>query len=64
LELTGPDGVVDLPNKKLAALLTYLACRHLTRSALLRGSHFDAQATQNPSQAKARMYTETAITRL
>jgi hypothetical protein len=25
-ELTGPDGVVDLPSKKLAGLLAYLAC--------------------------------------
>ncbi len=25
-ELTGPDGPVDLPSKKLAGLLAYLAC--------------------------------------
>jgi len=25
-ELTGPDGVVDLPSKKLADLLAYRAC--------------------------------------
>jgi DNA-binding SARP family transcriptional activator len=52
-ELTGPGGVVDLSSKKLAALLTYLACtapkpqRRETMSALLWGSHFDAQAKQN-----------------
>src|SRR5216683_4777528 len=46
-ELTGPDGVVDLPSKKLAGLLAYLACnapRPQPRerlSALLWGSHFD-----------------------
>jgi hypothetical protein len=25
-ELTGPEGPVELPNKKLAGLLAYLAC--------------------------------------
>ena len=25
-ELTGPDGAIDLPSKKLAGLLAYLAC--------------------------------------
>src|SRR5437879_816472 len=56
-ELTGPDGVVDLPSKKLAGLLAYLACtapRPQSReklSALLWGSHFDAQAKQNLRQA-------------
>jgi hypothetical protein len=34
-ELTGPDRVVDLPSKKLAGLLAYLACTTLQRS---RGS--------------------------
>jgi len=34
-ELTGPGGVIDLPSKKLAGLLAYLAraapgCRHAT----------------------------------
>src|SRR5438105_2068716 len=57
--LTGPGGVVDLPNKKLAALLAYLACtapqRRETLSALLWGSHFDAQAKQNLRQALFRL---------
>src|SRR6266700_6183259 len=48
-ELTGPDGVVDLPSKKLAGLLAYLACTtpqpqsREKLSALLWGSYFDAQ---------------------
>src|SRR3954447_24687543 len=56
-ELTGPNGVVSLPNKKLAALLVYLACtapqpQHREKlSTLLWGSHFDAQAKQNLRQA-------------
>jgi DNA-binding SARP family transcriptional activator len=58
-ELTGPDGVVDLPNKKLAGLLTYLACTapqpRERLSALLWGSHFDAQARQNLRQALFRL---------
>jgi class 3 adenylate cyclase len=60
-ELTGPDGVVDLPSGKLAGLLAYLACtapRPQPRerlSALLWGSHFDAQAKQNLRQALARL---------
>src|ERR1041385_1117474 len=60
-ELTGPGGVVDLPSKKLAGLLTYLACtaprtqRRETLSALLWGSHFDLQAKQNFRQALFRL---------
>ncbi|MEH2553157.1 putative ATPase/class 3 adenylate cyclase/DNA-binding SARP family transcriptional activator [Bradyrhizobium algeriense] len=60
-ELTGPDGVVDLPSKKLAGLLAYLACnapRPQSReklSALLWGSRFDAQARQNLRQALFRL---------
>src|SRR5258706_10420167 len=60
-ELTGPDGVVDLPSKKLAGLLAYLACtapRPQSReklSALLWGSHFDAQAKQNLRQTLFRL---------
>lgn len=46
-ELTGPDGVVELPSKKFADLLAYLACTapqpHEKLSALFWGSHFDAQ---------------------
>ncbi len=65
-ELTGPLGVVDLPSKKLAGLLAYLACtapRPQPReklSALLWGSHFDAQAKQNLRQALFRLRTRGA----
>jgi hypothetical protein len=31
-ELTGPEGPVELPNKKLACLLAYLACTAPCRS--------------------------------
>lgn len=60
-ELTGPDGVVDLPSKKLAGLLAFLACtapRPQSReklSALLWGSRFDARARQNLRQALFRL---------
>ena len=60
-ELTGPDGVVDLPSKKLAGLLAYLACTapqpqpRERLSALFWGSHFDAQAKQNLRQALFRL---------
>ena len=60
-KLTGPGGVIDLPSKKLAGLLTYLACtaprpqRRETLSALLWGSHFDLQAKQNLRQALFRL---------
>jgi DNA-binding SARP family transcriptional activator len=60
-ELTGPGGGVDLPSRKLAALLAYLACtgpRPQPRerlSALLWGSHYDAQARQNLRQALSRL---------
>jgi class 3 adenylate cyclase len=55
--LTGPDGVISLPNKKLAALLSYLGCTgpapqpRERLSTLLWGSHFDTQARQNLRQA-------------
>lgn len=55
--LTGPDGAVSLPNKKLAGLLAFLACMapdaqpREKLSTLLWGSHFDAQAKQNLRQA-------------
>ena len=61
LQLAGPDGPVDLPNKKLAGLLAYLACtaprpqQREKLSALLWGSHFDAQAKQNLRQALFRL---------
>ena len=59
-ELTGPHGAVELPSKKLAGLLAFLACtaRPQSRdklSALLWGSHFDAQARQNLRQALFRL---------
>ena len=60
-ELTGPDGVVDLPSGKLAGLLAYLACtapKPQSRerlSALLWGSHLDAQAKHNLRQALSRL---------
>jgi len=60
-DLSGPDGVIDLPSRKLAGLLTYLACtvprpqRRETLSALLWGSHFDLQAKQNLRQALFRL---------
>jgi TolB-like protein len=52
---------VDLPNKKLAGLLAYLACTapapqpRERLSSLLWGSHFDAQAKQNLRQALFRL---------
>ena len=58
--MTGPDGVVELPSKKLAGLLAYLACNVRPQSrekltALLWGSHFEAQAKQNLRQALFRL---------
>src|ERR1700726_578179 len=59
--LSGPHGVIDLPSKKLAGLLSYLACTapqpqpRERLSALLWGSHFDAQAKQNLRQALFRL---------
>jgi len=61
LELSGPAGAVDLPNRKLAGLLAYLACTALTPTpreklmTLLWGSHFEAQARQNLRQALHRL---------
>src|SRR4029079_2313272 len=61
VQRAGPDGPVDLPNKKLAGLLAYLACsaprpqQREKLSALLWGSHFDAQAKQNLRQALFRL---------
>ena len=59
--LSGPDGPVDLPNKKLAGLLAYLACTapvpqpREKLEALLWGSHFQTQARQNLRQALFRL---------
>jgi DNA-binding SARP family transcriptional activator len=60
-ELTGPNGPIDVPIKKLAGLLAYLACTAPVPQAreklttLLWGSHFDAQARQNLRQALFRL---------
>jgi DNA-binding SARP family transcriptional activator len=60
-ELSGPDGPVELPNKKLAGLLAYLACTvpapqpREKLATLLWGSHFDTQARQNLRQALFRL---------
>src|SRR5438552_15737828 len=60
-QLTGPDGPVDLPNRKLAGLLAYLACTApvpQTReklATLLWGSHFETQAQQNLRQSLFRL---------
>jgi class 3 adenylate cyclase len=59
--LAGPHGAVDLPNKKLAGLLAYLACTapapqsREKLEALLWGSHFQTQARQNLRQALFRL---------
>src|SRR5262245_65233246 len=60
-ELSGPDGPVDLPNKKLAGLLAHLAClapepqSREKLATLLWGSHFETQAQQNLRQALYRL---------
>jgi TolB-like protein/DNA-binding SARP family transcriptional activator len=60
-ELNGPKRAIDLPSKKLAGLLAYLACtspapQHREKLAtLLWGSHFEAQAKQNFRQALFRL---------
>jgi class 3 adenylate cyclase/DNA-binding SARP family transcriptional activator len=60
-ELVGPDGVVDLPSKKIAGLLAYLACTmpkaqpRERLAALLWGSNFEAQAKQSLRQALYRL---------
>src|SRR4029079_16647854 len=58
--LTGPDGVIGLPSRKLAGLLAYLACNLRPQSrekltTLLWGSRFEAQAKQNLRQALFRL---------
>src|SRR5262245_11523540 len=60
-DLTGPNGPVDLPSKKLAGLLAYLACTapvpqsREKLATLLWGSHFETQAQQNLRQALFRL---------
>ena len=60
-DLTGPDGPVELPNKKLAGLLAHLACTapepqsREKLATLLWGSYFETQAQQNLRQALYRL---------
>jgi DNA-binding SARP family transcriptional activator len=60
-DLSGRDGPVELPNKKLVGLLAYLAFTAPVPHAreqlatLLWGSHFDTQARQNLRQALFRL---------
>ena len=57
LELSGPNGAVEMPGRKATCLLAYLACtapqpqQREKLAALLWGSHFEAQARQNLRQA-------------
>ena len=59
--LSGPDRPVDLPNKKLACLLTYLACTapvpqsRETLATLLWGSQSETRARHNLRQALFRL---------
>jgi DNA-binding SARP family transcriptional activator/CheY-like chemotaxis protein len=59
--LTGPDGPVDLPSKKLGGLLAYLALTEPAPQprdklvALFWGSHFEVQARQNLRKALFRL---------
>jgi class 3 adenylate cyclase len=60
-DLSGPEGPVELSNKKLAGLLAHLACTapapqsREKLATLLWGSHFDTQARQNLRQALFRL---------
>jgi TolB-like protein/DNA-binding SARP family transcriptional activator len=60
-ELTGPQGTIELPSKKLAGLLGYLACTAPVPQSreklanLMWGSHFETQARQNLRQALFRL---------
>src|SRR5262245_66501189 len=57
----GPGVEIDLPHRKLAGLLVYLACSAPTPqpreklATLLWGSHFEVQARQNLRQALFRL---------
>ena len=59
--LIGPHGPIDLGNKKLCALLAFVACAtseppsRETLTTLLWGTHFDAQARHNLRQALTRL---------
>jgi DNA-binding SARP family transcriptional activator len=60
-ELSRTDEPLELPNKKLAALLAYLACTapepqsREKLATLLWGAHFETQARQNLRQALFRL---------
>src|SRR5439155_7072836 len=60
-ELTGPDGPIELNNKKLAGLLAFMACTagepqsREKLTTLFWGSHFETQARQNLRQALLRL---------
>lgn len=58
--LMGPDGPIDLGNKKLCALLAFICATpeppsRVTIMALLWGSHFEARAQHNLRQALTRL---------
>ena len=53
-ELTGPDGVVDLPSKKLADLLAYLACNARRTGRGARGWFPRAGGCQAPRRFEER----------
>jgi len=59
--LSGPDGSIDLGNRKLCALLAFLVCAAAdspsreTVTTLLWGSQFKAQAQQNLRQMLSRL---------
>jgi class 3 adenylate cyclase/DNA-binding SARP family transcriptional activator len=60
-DLSGPNGPIDLPNKKLAALLAHLACTapepqsREKLATLLWGSHVETRARQSLRQALFRL---------
>jgi len=57
VQLSGPDGLIELTSRKLAALLAYLASTHPTPHtreklvALLWGRQFETQGRQNLRKA-------------
>src|SRR5262245_12023305 len=52
-ELTGPDGSIDLPNKKLAGLLAYLACTQPTPQHRETGDAALGLAFRHPGAAES-----------
>jgi hypothetical protein len=61
-ELTGPEGPVELPNKKLAGLLAYLACTapmpqpRQKLATLLWGSHSRPRRNRTCAGPRLRQY--------